>query len=57
MLVAVREEVVVGLEAEVELPDEVGQHQEDDREAEVLSDAATPPGLEFREKSSRNSAE
>ena len=56
MLVAVREEVVVGLEAEVELPDEVGQHQEDDGEAEVLADAATPPGLELRKKfSSRKS--
>ena len=51
MLVAVREEVVVGLEAEVELPDEVGQHQEDDGEAEVLADAASSPGLELRKSS------
>ena len=50
MLVAVREEVVGGLEAEVELPDEVGEHQEDDGEAEILADAATPPSLELREK-------
>ena len=47
MLVAVREEVVVGLEAEVELPDEVGQHQEDHGEAQVLADAPPPPGLKL----------
>ena len=50
MLVAVREEVVVGLEAEVELPDEVGQHQEDDGETKVLADAATPPSLEVEKE-------
>ena len=54
MLVAVREEVVVGLEADVELPDEVGQHEEDDGEPEVLSDAASPPSLELRKRFSRN---
>ena len=55
MLVTVREEVVVGLEAEVKLPDEVGQHQEDDGEAEVLADAATPTSLEVRKKFSSRS--
>ena len=48
MLVAVLKEVVVGLEGEVELPDEVGQHQEDHGEAEVLADAAAPASLKLQ---------
>ena len=51
VLVAVLEEVVVGLEGEVELPDEVGQHQEDHGEAEVLADAAASASLKLQRSS------
>ena len=48
--VAVLEEVVVRLEREPELPHEVGQHQENHGEAQVLADAAAPSGLQRKKK-------